>query len=94
MKRFSELWQRMSRLRVSFVRPGRETNPLAEQVLESLRSSTESLRHAVKLVEELQAELARARWELLAYFQSSMEPDAQVAELEGMRTREKTQKDV
>jgi hypothetical protein len=59
----------MPRLRVSFVRLGREpADPLAVQIMESLRNSTESLRYAAKLVTELQAELAGFREESLAYF--------------------------
>jgi len=42
----------------------------------------------------LQLQLARVREELTAYAAASMDPDAQVAELERLRLRESPQKNV
>lgn len=74
MKRWTGSWQRAPRLRVTPVRPGRETNTLAEKVMEALRraletaqhatdnprTSTEALRNTLAPVNKLQAELASA----------------------------------
>jgi hypothetical protein len=94
MKRWTGFWQRVPRLRVILVRLGRETNPLAEQIMESLQKSTATLEHTVALVGELQKMLDRAREELTAYAATCIEPDAQVAELERLWARETPQKSV
>jgi hypothetical protein len=108
MKRWRGLWQRVPRLRVTLVRPGRETNPLAEKVMEELqratvgwqssneilRSSSEALSDALRQIDGLQTQLDRFREESLAYFLGSMEEDAQVVELERLWTREMPQKNV
>ena len=87
MKRFLAWWNRRPLLHVHFVRPGQETNPLAEQAVESLKQAVARLSRTVDLVEELQRELARLRDELAAYAAASMEQDAQVAELERLRLK-------
>ena len=81
-------------LHVHFVEPGKETNPLAEQAIDSLKRTLGTLESAICLVNKLQDDLARVRAELAAYAAVCMEPDAQVAELERMRLQNTPQKDV
>jgi len=93
MKRFLAWWRR-PQLHIYFVEPGKRTNPLAEQAVESLQRANESLESAVVLVNRLLDDLTRARAELAAYAAAAMEPDMQVAELERMRMQNTSQKDV
>jgi hypothetical protein len=94
MKRFLAWWHGRPQLRVQFVRPGQETNPLAEQAIESLKSTVETLHRALGLVNRLQVELGRLREELAAYAAAYMEPEAQVAELERLRGKETPSRNV
>lgn len=86
MKRFLAWWHSRPQLHVHFVRPGEETNPLAEQAVESLKKAVATLHRSLDLVDELQLQLACFREELVAYAAASMEPEAQVAELERIAT--------
>lgn len=88
MKRFQGWWHGRPQLHVHFVRPGQETNPLAEEAVESLKKSVASLGRTVDLVEQLQKEVSRLHEELAAYAAISMEPESQVAELERLRMKE------
>jgi hypothetical protein len=94
MKRFLEWWRGRPQLRLHFVVPGKETNPLAEQAIDCLQQATKSLEHSLGLVNELQTQFCRVQAELAAYTVSSMDEDVQVAELERMRLQNTPQKDV
>ena len=87
MKRFLA-WLRRPQLYVQFVEPRKRTNPLAQQAVESLQEAVARLSRMVDLVEQAQKEVARLREELTAYAAAAMEPDAQVADLERLRTKE------
>jgi hypothetical protein len=76
------------------VEPGKETNPLAEQAIDSLKRTLGTLESAIGLVNRLQDDVARVRAELVAYAAVGMEPDAQVTELERMRLQNTLQTDV
>jgi hypothetical protein len=93
MKRFWA-WLRRPQLHIQFVEPGKDTNPLAEQAIDAMKGTLATLHRSLALVYELQVQLARVREELTAYAASSMEPDAQVAELKRLREREAPQKNV
>ena len=93
MKRFLA-WLHRPHLHVHFVEPGKETNPLAEQAIDSLKMTLGALESAIGLVNKLQDDLARVRAEVAAYVAGCMEPEAQVAELERMRLQNAPQRDV
>ena len=89
MKRFWA-WLRRPQLHIQFV----DTNPLAQQAIDGMKGPLETLHRSLALVNELQLQLARVREELTAYAAASMDPDAQVAELERLRLRVAPQKNV
>lgn len=94
MKRFLAWWHGRPQLHVHFVRPGQETNPLAEQAIDTLNSTLATLQRSLDLVDQLQLQLFRVREELTAYAAASMEPEAQVAELHRLGSKEAPQRGV
>jgi hypothetical protein len=89
MKRFLGWLRRSPRLHVHFVEAKHDTNPLAQEAIESLQKTIKALESTLDLVSRLQTQLACARSELGAYALSCMDEDAQIAELERMRERKK-----
>jgi hypothetical protein len=84
-----EWWRDLLRLHVHFGKPCQERELL--QLLQEFRGackklqqSNETTRRALALAEDSQAKLARARAELAAYKECSLDVDAQVEKLEWM----------
>jgi len=84
MKRFF-LWCRRPYLRVQFVRP--DALRLAQDAITSANNASCLAQRAMEFAESVARELAKTREEVLAYFCSSMEPEAQIVELNQLQNR-------
>jgi len=84
MKRFL-IWCRKPYLRLHFAEP--EVHRVAEEAVRAVRHAVDTAQGATDLYTEALRKLDAARDELRAYFCSSMEPDAQIAELTRLQER-------